>query len=735
MNCDLKRKFRTLRATTLGVVLCLLAQFAVAQAVGEWQTHFNYASAQTVAVAKEFVYCATKNGFFYYQPKENKTVLLSTKDGLSETAVSRIKYEPTQNILIIGHENGAIDLLQLSTRGAPETIKNFLDITNAPQIEGSRRINHINIRRSDVYLACDFGVVVFDLAKQEIRSTIRNIGPNGQAIRALSTAFANDSLYISTPSTVLAASLGVGVNLQFFGNWKPIPTATNVAGVAAFQNNLFVALRGRGVFKYERGLFMSVFATNSAALKIQELTTGIVLSTESLVRTLTSVIFSSNLLTQPQEVAQAEDGTWFVADAGTGLLSAKTGEALRVNTPNGPSTDVFGRLYAYANQLIALKQNQTEPNATLDYYNDTDWTTAQSTATGSFSGAALSLADKTLYLSNFGNGIWQLQPDGKLLPATATPALDRARLTGIAIDRANGRWAVGDVRFGEGTLFSNTATFPLGAGAVADVLITENTATRLHWVRLQAGGLLACDATTTLRTQFWGTGLGAGNLPSAVVNDFVVDLDGRIWLATNSGVAVIDNPTSTFSTRRDAFRPVFGTGFLLRNEACTAIAVDAANRKWIGTRNSGLFLFNESGTELIARFSTANAPLPSNFVVDVAVVPATGLVFVATPSGLVSYGGTAIAPAETLSAIQIYPNPVRPDFTGSVVIKGLTADSNLKITDITGRLVHETRSQGGSAAWNLITYRGQRAETGVYLVFITNQDGSESLVGKLGVVR
>ena len=733
MNCDLKHKKGV---AIFWAFLCLFAQYASAQAVGEWQTHFNYASAQTVAVAKNYVYCATKNGFFYYERTENKTVLFNAKDGFSETAISRIAFDPTRNILIIGHENGAIDLLQLSTRGAPETVKNFLDITNAPQIEGSRRINHINIRRSDVYLACDFGVVVFDLTKQEIRSTIRNIGTNGQAIRALSSAFANDSLYVSTPSAVLAASLGVGINLQFFGNWKPIPTATNVAGVAAFQNGLFVALRGRGVFKYERGQLQNVFATNSAALNIQEQPAGIVISTAFLIRTLTSVIFSSNLLTQPQEVALAEDGTWFVADAGTGLLSAKMGEALRVNTPNGPSTDVFGRLYAYANQLIALKQNQTEPNATLDYHNGTDWTTANSTATGAFSGAAFGTADKVLYLSNFGGGIWQLQPDGKLLPATATPALDRARLTGVAVDRANGRWAVGDVRFGEGTLFSNTATFPLGVGAVADVLITENTTTRLHWVRLQAGGLLACDATTTtLRTQFWGTAPGTGKLPSAVVNDFVVDLDGRIWLATNSGVAVIDNPTSTFSTRRDAFRPVFGTGFLLRNEACTAIAVDAANRKWIGTRNSGLFLFNESGTELIARFSTANAPLPSDFVVDVAVVPATGLVFVATPSGLVSYGGTATAPAETLSAIQIYPNPVRPDFTGSVVIKGLTADSNLKITDITGRLVHETRSQGGSASWNLITYRGQRAETGVYLVFITNQDGSENLVGKLGVVR
>ena len=742
MNCEGKFGRGRIKSSVALAFLCLFAHTVLAQPIGQWQTHFNYASAQSVATAKDYVYCATKNGFFYRKRSENKTVLLDSKDGLSETSISRIKYEPLQNTLLIAYESGNLDLLKLTPSGAPEKVDNFEAIRNAPQIEGSRRINHININQSNAYLSCDFGVVVFDLVRQEIRATIRNIGTNGLPIRALSSAFANDSLYISTPGSVLAARFAPNINLQFFGNWTPLslPSNTGVAGVAAFKNTLFLALRGLGVVKYERGRFETVFATTSAFLQLNELSNSLAIGTTQQLRTTEGVVFSSPQITQPQEATQAEDGTWYIADAGTGLLSAKAGNNLQTDTPNGPSTDVFRRLYAHADRLIALKENTTEPNATLDYYDATTWKTATSTATGSFSGAVFSAADNKTYLSNYGSGLWQLMPDGSLTTAANTPATQRARLTGLTTDRTANLWSVADARFGEATLFlnakANSAAFPLGVGNVADVLITENSQNNYQWLRLQAGGLLVCDATSaTLRTLFLGTGQGSGNLPNAIVNDFVVDADGRVWLATNSGVAVFDNPAQVFAARRpDAFWPVFGTGFLLRNEVCTTIAVDAGNRKWIGTHN-GLFLFNENGTELLQNFTVANSPLPTDIITDVAVLPSSGQVFVATPRGVVSYGGDASAPSQALTEIQIYPNPVRPNFTGSVAIKGLTMDCNLKITDITGRLVHETRSQGGTATWNLADYQGNRAQTGVYLILVVNQDGSESLAGKLAVVR
>ena len=62
-------------------------------------------------------------------------------------------------------------------------------------------------------------------------------------------------------------------------------------------------------------------------------------------------------------------------------------------------------------------------------------------------------------------------------------------------------------------------------------------------------------------------------------------------------------------------------------------------------------------------------------------------------------------------------------------------DTQIKITDISGNLVFETISEGGQASWDLTTYNGHRVATGVYLVFCASNDGSESCVTKILVIR
>jgi hypothetical protein len=121
--------------------------------------------------------------------------------------------------------------------------------------------------------------------------------------------------------------------------------------------------------------------------------------------------------------------------------------------------------------------------------------------------------------------------------------------------------------------------------------------------------------------------------------------------------------------------------------------------------------------------------------VDLSVNQATGEVFISTSKGLISYRGQAIADDQYEPSLVIYPNPVPPGFTGLVGIKGLPDEAVVKITDVSGKLIYETRSEGGQAVWDTRNLQGNKVTTGVYLVFISNKDGEEGLSGKIAVIH
>lgn len=238
----------------------------------------------------------------------------------------------------------------------------------------------------------------------------------------------------------------------------------------------------------------------------------------------------------------------------------------------------------------------------------------------------------------------------------------------------------------------------------------------------------------TNRSRFLTTDAGQGGLLSNNIRALVKDRTGAIWVGTDLGPMVFDNPAGAFDPIIDAQPPIINRRRLLSNELITAIAVDGGNRKWIGTQ-SGIYHVAPDGSQLLDTFTSSNSPLPNNVIQALAIEPVSGKLFIQTVNGLVSYQSSATEPAETLSNLTIFPNPVRPDFTGTVGINGLTDESTVKIMDAGGQLVYETRSQGGTATWNLRDYRGRQAQTGVYLVVVVAADGSEGLAGKLAVVR
>ena len=155
----------------------------------------------------------------------------------------------------------------------------------------------------------------------------------------------------------------------------------------------------------------------------------------------------------------------------------------------------------------------------------------------------------------------------------------------------------------------------------------------------------------------------------------------------------------------------------------------------MGTISSGVFYFSANGQETLLQFNTSNSPLPSNNIQDITIDEESGEVYFATPLGLVSYSGFAVAPNETLEEARVFPNPVRPQFTGQVIVDGLTERANVKITDLNGNLVHEAVSEGGSIQWDTTVFGGNRVASGVYFILITAEDAVETKVVKLMIIR
>lgn len=223
----------------------------------------------------------------------------------------------------------------------------------------------------------------------------------------------------------------------------------------------------------------------------------------------------------------------------------------------------------------------------------------------------------------------------------------------------------------------------------------------------------------------------------------VEDHRGRVWVGCTAGIIEIADPGSLTPTSRISRIKVprnDGTNYadyLCEADIIYSIAVDNSNRKWIATESSGVYLVSENGDRIIEHFTMDNSPLPSNQVLSVACDPNSNTVYFGLMSGLISYNSTSSPSADDFSEVYAYPNPVRPDYTGYITITGLMDNSLVKITDAAGNVVHQTRSEGGMAIWDGYDSNHNRAKSGVYFVFASQNanDKATGAVTKIMIVR
>lgn len=225
--------------------------------------------------------------------------------------------------------------------------------------------------------------------------------------------------------------------------------------------------------------------------------------------------------------------------------------------------------------------------------------------------------------------------------------------------------------------------------------------------------------------------------PSCVAED----INGNVWLGTNIGPFMIDKDNVSPTTIQQIKVPRNdGSDFadyLLSGVIIRSIAIDGGGRKWFGTQGTGVYLISADNNTQIQHFTTANSPLLSDNIESIAINNETGEVFFGTDNGLCSYMSDATATADEMTKdnVYAYPNPVTPDYTGLIIVVGLTLDADVKILTSSGKLVAEGRSNGGSFTWDGCDQQGRRVASGVYMVVTATNDGKKGTVCKIAIIR
>lgn len=766
------------RTLLLAFILCtLLGPVLEAQnplPIGQWRTHLPYRNGKFVTQSQDKVFYATSSSIVEVDKDEQSIRFLDKVNGLSNIGIQLIRYNQLSEILIVVYRNGVIDLLK-----ANGDIITLPQIRNFSNFVGEKEITDIFIENdSIIYLAANYGVSQLNIAANEFISTTFT-GVTAQRVHLFGS-----HIYIATDEGVYQAPTS-GVNLADFGNWKLLgpeegfPADYDASAFATFKDALYVGVNDT-LFRYEDNTLKFVhyepgstleFLTHEGFHLLAGFRPGRVVffhPIEDIVGTLPG----DCVQTPNYAIEDAQSRIWMGNDrfgSGFRVVSSPYGGSCQNITINSPYSEAVWDMAVYNNQLWmasgGLDQTLSArflPDGFASFING-QWSIYNRDTRQELKGANLNSNDDDVqvfvsvaihpgngkvYLGSFIEGVVEVDGDAIQHYIETNSTLQRGqddprvRVPGLAFDKDNNLWVANNsvgrplsVLQPDGA-WKSFAMPGCDQNQVFDIVVDGSG---YKWMSLgnSGAGLLlfdqgSMDDPNDDRCRVFTS--NNSNLPSNNVNCLAVGLDGDVWVGTTEGITIFECGASAFEdicqgSRRIVEVDGFGA-FLLESETVQTIAVDGANRKWVGTQ-TGVFVLSPNGSELIAHFTERNSPLLSNNVTSIAINQDNGEVFIGTINGLISYQSDAVAGGNFhQSKVMVYPNPVREDYDGPIAIKGLARDANVKITDINGKLVFETRALGGQAIWEGRDYNGRRVNSGVYLVFSTSSPRFVGFSGK-----
>ena len=751
-------------------------------AIGQWQDHCSFKTARSVAVGKERVYAATRMSMFYYDRDDYSTEALTKVKGLSDAGISTFAYDDQTGALVIAYTNSNIDIRR------DGTVHNLSDIKYS-SIGGDKTIYHIRFDQGRAYLATGFGVVVVDLDRYEIIETYY-LGEDGDQGTVYDVAFTDSLVYVGTDNGFLYAPKH-SKRLHVYDTWT---RSSDLLLIGSSVRQLAVN-PGHGwlramtcsdnpdsltaYFQHDGGRWECRTAGDARLLRVRN---GCIL----LVRKDTVEVYDSDyrLLKRIADVPEYglaiydadidSDSTLWMAHNWAGLVSLtwRSGES-RKYQPQGPHNDDYVYGITTTRDNVYMTPGGKRPTYEGTFIDgdphilwDNKWFTLdRGTVDAQFRDVLQVVTDpgdtKHVFATAWGYGVLEYK-DGvlqQLYDRTNTggvlvPYTDGSyvhyRVSGMVMDGDGNLWVTNSlvnnglvVRYKDGSWKGFNTTSVLKGKHEIDKIIWDSVNNCL-WFAGRDNYIFAHNGQDMVA---YVDPNGGSKLQTHSVNCLVQDRSGDIWFGTDKGIKVIYDGYRAFANGgRGELSPVSCSNilfnedgineYLMAYENVSCIAVDGANRKWVGTANNGLYLISANGQEQLAHYTTANSPLASDKIVALAVQPVFGEVYVGTDKGLQSYHSNATeADAQPEDEIRVFPNPVKPDYDGPIAIRGFTRDAQVHITDVRGHVVYSTTAFGGQAIWDGRTLDGEKVASGPYLVFASDEMGQNQSVAKILVIR
>lgn len=741
--------------------------------LGQWRTHLPYQYCILAEATDDRVFSSTTGGLFTYNLMDNSVEKLSKIDGFSDIAVTTMRWSSDLRTLILAYQNSNIDILR------DGVILNLPDLMKK-QIPGDKSIYDIYYYGQYAYLSTGFGIVVLNLEKDEIKDTYY-IGDNGNALKVNQVTIDGTHIYAATEQGIRKGLLSDPF-LVDFNAWELVSDVPNAGGpfsaIAYYNNAFFTAYRDPSGTKdevyYNLGSAWIDYPYFNGTKCMEILNQGdflTIVGNQMVSKVRYDFLVVQQLWTgNPRSASLDKDGFIWVADYGGGMMTNRDGEVWSV-IPDGPQSTIVFEMASGGNMLYTVQGaidgswNNQFKVATMETFMNESWDFLQNSDSRDLIALAVDPLDpEHVFAGSWGYGLHEYRAGEEIAQYKESnssmqsiyPGANFIRIGGVSFDPMGNLWITNSnvaepisVRKSDGTWKSFAADSKIsGFDALSRILVTQ---AGHKWVIIPRGhGLFAMDDNGTIddtSDDDYERVSVVDRYGKVITNDvrsFAEDQNGNLWLGTNRGILVIYTPQRLFTDgsvyaqeivvpREGEVNPdgTIPGDVLLVEQVVTSIEVDGANRKWLGTAGGGVYLVSDDGLEEINHFNSVNSPLLSDNIVDICVDGISGEVYFATDKGIISYKGDALTGSTAFDNVVVYPNPVRETYNGPVAIKGLMERTTVKIQDMGGNLVYETESMGGQALWDGTNFRGERVATGVYLIFLSSEDGGFTHVTKL----
>ncbi|VXB40274.1 ABC transporter substrate-binding protein [Flavobacterium sp. 9AF] len=741
-----------------------------------WKGYFSYNEIVDLESSSQKVFAATENCLFSKSIGQQDVNISNSINGFKPTTITAIHYSEDYKKSIAGNNDGL--LLIVNEDGTVTTKVDIIE--EVPVAPNKKKINDLYEYNGKLYIATDYGISVLDLLTTEFVSTYF-IGTSGEEVEVLQTTVLNNEIYAVTRQSGIRKGLLTNPFLYDYNQWQTFD-AGYWLGIVTFNNEI-VAMNSNNITYRFNGTFQQILNHNQFGKKIKITNDELIVTTQnnifvlnsqySIITHITNIPNYNVLFT----AATVMDGKVFIGTEKNGVFVTVLNNPLVFEniSPDGPYRNSIFRVKKAPNLLWSVYGDYTRdynPYPLDDlpishFSNDTGWETIpydQLLGAKSICDLVVNPNNSNqVYLSSYFSGLIKIDgEDISLLNNTNTgpngletlvipppdppdPSYIDIRINSPAFDKNNNLWitnafverAIKVLRTnGQWQSYSlNGVTSSFLTGRYGPMAIDKNNT---KWIPAFNEGIIAFN--DQLNNKFIVINSENGNLPDRVVNCVAIDNRNQLWIGTAKGLRILSSVDRFVSeTELSTTSIIIQEGDLAQElfyqQTILDIEVDGSNRKWVSIANAGVFLVSSNGQQTIYRFTKNNSPLPSDNVNDIEIDEVTGEVFFATDKGLVSFLGTSTKASNDLTNVYVYPNPVRPDFFGTVKIAGLTDKANVKITDIEGNLVFETTSEGGTIEWDTQAFGSYKVSSGVYMVFVASQDGLDSTVKKIMIIR